>query len=472
MKIAIINGKGLDGCGVTRGAHEVQIWAEKNGHIVKVYSLAERKFARGDGHGIDNNYFTVADIPSLKEQLEHFDIVYLNSYPAATNSKEAIDGFFYDLVLKIKKPIVMGFMHELTTMNINKIPHLLGILNACDVIYNFGEQTYFSTSASALLPSKKIGERIKRFTMWQNFTTITETLRNSISLSDKKKELLYASRWTSMKDPRRVLDLGPMLKEYGIDTRLIGIERSIGAKGDIFDHPHCLDLSIKGKQLGNPNGTPVEGPYSRQYGLEQMANSLFNCSFYRMPKDPAGYGWRMEYAQIEMIAVGSLPVFDLHWAQHNGISDGTPFSEIEHSGIYSDKANLAETVEKLRQVAGSPALQKKIRDTSYDIIRAEYDAEIILPQMFEYVLNVGKDTGKFDSVEELLLNITKSEDYVEKYLELTYKGELVALGLEEPKKGIIATFDGKKRVEAAKFKLPKNLVKTSSDVAKKSILEF
>jgi hypothetical protein len=470
MEIAIINGKGLDGCGVTRGAHEVQIWAEKTGHIAKVYSLAERKFARGDGHGIDNNFFTVADIPSLRAQLEQVDIVYLNSYPAATNSKEAIDGFFYELVLKLEKPVIMGFMHELTTMNINKIPHLLGILNACDVIFNFSEKTYFSTNVSTLLPSKKLGERIKRFTMWQNFTVTTEKLRDSIPLSAKKKELLYASRWTSMKDPRRVLDLGPLLREHEIDTRLIGIERSIGAKGDIFDHPYCLDLSIKGKQLGNLAGTPVEGPYMRQYGLEQMANSLFNCSFYRMPKDPNGYGWRMEYAQIEMIAVGSLPVFDLHWAQHNGISDGTPFSEIEHSGIYSDKANLAETVEKLVEVSKTPSLQKLIRNTSYDIIRAEYDAEIILPKMFEEVLAIGKDRNKFKSIEEMLLNITRSEDYVEKYLELNYKGQLVALGLEEPKKGIIAVFDGKKRVEAAKFKLPQNLVQTSA--AKKSILEF
>jgi hypothetical protein len=189
-----------------------------------------------------------------------------------------------------------------------------------------------------------------------------------------------------------------------------------------------------------------------------------------MPKDPNGYGWRMEYAQIEMIAVGSLPVFDLHWAQHNGISDGTPFSEIEHSGIYSDKANLAETVEKLVEVSKTPSLQKLIRNTSYDIIRAEYDAEIILPKMFEEVLAIGKDRNKFKSIEEMLLNITRSEDYVEKYLELNYKGQLVALGLEEPKKGIIAVFDGKKRVEAAKFKLPQNLVQTSA--AKKSILEF
>jgi hypothetical protein len=269
-----------------------------------------------------------------------------------------------------------------------------------------------------------------------------------------------------MKDPKRVLDLGPALREEGIATRLIGIERSIGAKADVLDHPNAYDLTQKNKALGDPNGTPIYGPYARQYGLEQMAGSLFNCSFYRMPKDPQGYGWRMEYAQIEMIAVGSLPVFDLHWAQHNGIKTGEKFSDIPYSGIYSDKADLPDTVQKLKEVVSNIELQKKIRDTSYDIIRSEYDADIILEEMFRYVLDTGKDHNKFKSVDEMLFGITGSEEYVECYNELKNQGELVALGLNEVVNGILATFEGKKRNEIVKVKLPK-ITQTKS-----SLLEF
>src|SRR5574343_1260432 len=119
MKIEIIFGKGLDGCGVTRGAREIQIWGAIHGHTIKAYSLAERKFVRGTGHEMEYTDFLASDIPSLLPELEKFDIVYLNSYPAASNSKETIDAFLYELVMKLKHPVIIGMMHELTMMNIN-----------------------------------------------------------------------------------------------------------------------------------------------------------------------------------------------------------------------------------------------------------------------------------------------------------------------------------------------------------------
>jgi hypothetical protein len=343
-------------------------------------------------------------------------------------------------------------MHEITQQNINKIPHLLGLMNACDVIFNFTEKSYFSQTLSKMLPSKKLGERIKKFTMWLNFDDETEDLRNNIQLQDKTKELLYLGRWTTMKAPRRVLDLWPFLQEQNISARLLGIERSIGAKSDIFDHPNTLDMTGK-VPSGNPNGVPVYGPYVRHEGMEQMAKSLFGCSFYRMPKDPNGYGDRHEYTQIEIIAVGSLPVFDLHWAENNKVHTGERYIDIPHSGIYSDGNNLQETAETLARVSASPDLQRKIRDTSYEIIRTEYDAEHVLPEMFEHVLSLGKDKDKFESVDDMLLSITGSDEYVRLYNELVNDEYLVALGLGELSSGSLSVFDGKKRVEKHRLRL-------------------
>jgi hypothetical protein len=295
--------------------------------------------------------------------------------------------------------------------------------------------------------------------MWLNFDDETEDLRNNIQLQDKTKELLYLGRWTTMKDPRRVLELGPSLRQIGIPGRLLGIERSIGAKSDIFDHPNTLDLTGKNPS-GNPDGVPVHGPYVRHEGLERMANTLFGCSFYRMPKDPDGYGDRMEYAQIEIIAVGSLPVFDLHWAENNRLKTGERYIDVPYSGIYSNKADLPHTIEQLREIKGSLDLQKKIRDTSYEIIRTEYDAEHVLPEMFEHVLSLGKDTEKFSSLDEMLLHITKSEDFVRAYNEQKDNGELVALGLGELSDCKIAVFKDKRREEIATFKPSKSKAKS------------
>lgn len=460
LKIAQLYLKSLDGCGVQRAGKELDIWALKNGHLTKTFSFAERSFARAKGHGTIATDFLIKDISIIQQELELFDIVIIQSYPAAKNSKEGIDACF-DLIKNIKKPIIAGFMHEITKQNINRIPHVLGIMNACDVIFNFTEESFFSTELAKMLPSKKLGERIKKFTMWLNFSEETENLRNNITLSNKTKELLYLGRWTSMKDPSRVLDMGPALKEIGVPGRLIGIERSIGAKSDIFDHEFCYDLTIKNKQQGNPDGVPVHGPYIRHEGMEQMAKTLFGCSFYRMPKDPLGYGNRMEYTQIEIIAVGSLPVFDMHWAENNRTKTGERYIDIPYSGIYSDKNNLAGTIDQLAEVANSPEIQQKIRDTSYEIIRNEYDAEEVLPLMFEHILSVGKDKDKFETIDDMIMHITNSSDYVAAYNKYKNEGNLVSLSLKELSTGIVSVFEGLKRTEVEKIKLPSK-IKTSS----------
>lgn len=449
IRVAILFGKGLDGCGVTRGAREIQIWGERNGHDIKIYSYAERKFARGSGHDMSYVDFLKDDIPNISKELENYDIVYINSYPSASNSRDSIDAFFWDLIMKIKKPIIFGMMSELTKMNINKIPYLLGYMNACDVIINFGLKTYFSKKCSELLPSKRLGERIRKFEMWFNFVEETEKLRADYDVHQKRPELLYLGRWTTMKHPRRVLDLGPMLRQHGISARLLGIERSIGAISDVFDHPDAYDMTCNTFR-GNPEGTPIMGPYVRKEGMRAMAEVLFGCSFYRMPKDPNGYGDRMEYTQIEIIAVGSLPVFDKHWSENNRLRTGETYASIPYSGIYSDADNLPETVDLLKEVAGDIGLQKKIRDTSYEIIRSECDADSILNEMFTAVLDLGRDVNKFSNIEDLLSEISGSTDYASEFLKLRSENKIVAMGLEEVPNGILAIFDGKKRVEVGR----------------------
>lgn len=455
-KIALIMGQSIEGCGVTRNSAEMFLWSKKAGVQLDIYSYDERMYNRRDAHAMDFTSFTRENIDETVEKLNTYDIVMFNSYPSNKFPKESIIDF-YEKVVKGVTTIKGGFMHELNKTNIDKIPYIVGIMNEMDVIYNFGEETWFSQTISNILPSKKIGERAKKFTMWFNFEELEENYRNKYSLADKTKKLLYLGRWTTSKVPRRVLDLAPMLKEKdpSFISELKGIERSIGAKFDIFDHPNTLDCTGRTPDENSTGTVPVYGPYNRDEGMDYLAKSLFGASFYRLPKAPQDYGDRMEYTQIEFAAVGTIPVFDKHWGEHNKTKDGQRYIDIPFSAIYSDEENLEETVEKLLEVANDPSLQEKYRETSLKIVKQEFDANIVLPEMFNYVLSVGKDTNKFKTDDELILSITKNQEYVDVINEQKELGEIVVLGIRELTGNILCVLDGKKEKEITKWVIDK-----------------
>lgn len=455
--IAMVMGQSIEGCGVSRTCAEMQTWCNKNNVPFTIYSYDERKYTRRTIHNITFVPFLIEDIDDIVKELNKFDVVLFNSYPSNKFPKESIIRFYHGLVKKVTTKKV-GFMHELNKTNIDKIPYLLGIMNEMDLIYNFSEETWFSQTIEKILPSKVIGKRTKKFTMWFNFDEL-DKIRN-VDVDSKNKELLYLGRWTSGKDPSRVLNLAPLLIEKDKDFKceLIGIERSIGAKFDIFDHPNTIDMTMKEPKYGETGCVNVYGVYNRNDGMKKLSDTMFGCSFYRMSV-PSDYGNRMEYTQIEIIACGAIPVFDKHWAENNRRKNGKTYFESEYSGIYSDKENLEETVEAIIKVSKDKELQRKIIDTSYKIVKEEFDADNVLPEMFNYMLDIEKDENKFSTDEELIRSLIDDKfekEFIDLYNFYRYD-EIVVLGIRELyNNNIFSILDGKKEKEIKAFKNVRN----------------
>ena len=128
MKIAIVFGKGLDGCGVEKFPSGELLYFD-------IYDLQERGFTRSGGHIKDSISFKAEEIPEVAKKLnDNYDIVMLNSYPSPLHKQSTVKSFFEDLVLKIEKPILVGMMHEIKRMNFDRIPLHIPIANQCDII--------------------------------------------------------------------------------------------------------------------------------------------------------------------------------------------------------------------------------------------------------------------------------------------------------------------------------------------------
>jgi glycosyltransferase involved in cell wall biosynthesis len=435
MKIAIVFGKGLDGCGVQRGAIEIATWAKRNGVQFDVYEYTGRTFCRAAGQKFPDkhNKFDVTQLDEVAVKLNgDYDIVILNSYPSNRQGSQNVIDFYNKVMTKLEKPIVVGMMHEILRMNIDRIPMLMPILNRCDVVYNFSEKTNFSQELSNILPSKVLGERMKRFKMWVDLKQLKENYHDVYSLESKRKSLVYVGRWTTMKDPRRLLDMYPIMREKDPDFHLLmhGIEKSVGAAKDIIRQPNSFyKLYFKEYDWTVP-GVQVFGQYKYHDGMKAISESLFACSFFRLPKAPNNYGDRMEYTQIEIIGCGSIPVFDKHFGENNYDSNGNRFCDNDHLAVWSDRNDLEETCDKLISVANDPTEQRKYRDSGYAFIDREFNADSVLPKMFDDILKIGKDTGRLDD-KELVNGFFGTDKAYEDFCSLMSDVKPPAMGLKE-----------------------------------------
>ena len=54
LKIAVIYGQGLEGCGVSATTTQLQLWANKTGAIVTPFIFKNKTYIRSSAHEIQN----------------------------------------------------------------------------------------------------------------------------------------------------------------------------------------------------------------------------------------------------------------------------------------------------------------------------------------------------------------------------------------------------------------------------------
>lgn len=467
LKIAQVYGKGLDGCGVTKVGTEIQQWSKRNDIRCDVYSFDLKTYVRGASHDIETKSFkTIEEMRNIQDKLEDYDIIFYQSYPTNKFPNSLVNEFYNRIIRSPQKPIKVAFMHEITKMNTDKIPYLLGIMNESDFIYTFNTETWFAKSILKLFPSKVIDERMNKFTMFLDFEQFKPYREKSLkNLKNKDMSLRYVGRWTTMKDPARLFHLYPLMKDLNIKLELFGIERSIGAKCDIFDRELCVDHT-KSKEdyeqmkeymnglrdFDIADGVRVFGPYMYKDAMELLTNTMFGCSFYNHRTHQEPYGDRMEYTQIEIIGAGAVPIFDTHWGENNKTKSGKRYIDIPYSAIYSDKDNLPDTVKQIKEVMSNAKLQKKYIETSYEIASNEFDVNIILPDMLKHIMKHNKDKKKFSNDIELVEKICKNKTMTKKFQDILKNHDLLpVMGIRELENGILAYRDEKNEIEIGKY---------------------
>ena len=122
MKIAIIMGRGIEGCGVTKFTVEQTKWLAKNGHEFTVFSSKDKSWTRKNAHDVSNvvqlKFAKPEETNKLIAGCNAADVVIINSLPSIGHPDECIIQFKRALN-EITKPIVL-IQHDHSALSIKR----------------------------------------------------------------------------------------------------------------------------------------------------------------------------------------------------------------------------------------------------------------------------------------------------------------------------------------------------------------
>lgn len=377
MNVAIVLMKGFDGCGVSRFAIEHQKELRRTGHICDIYSF-ERKYSRAKSHK-DKDAIFYKDFTSI--DFSKYDIFVLNSYEKEFEQKD-LD---YYRSLSCKK---VAMMHEIIKQNYGRIPHLWDWIEASDIVSSFSIEMDFTKELFDRYPKAKYFS----FKMAMSDEEINNLYKNSLD-TNRNDELIYYGRWTTMKDPHRLIDYKAL--DPNIDVTAIGIERSMGAFADILSNPlsYCPKCPgfIESKEqfysiFRDKTKMNVIPPIDRNAALDILRETLYGCSFYRLEgKRMHNLGNRMEFTQIEISSV-CLPVFDKIWGENTFDNlTGKSFYDLGDNAIYSDKYDLQSSLDEMRFLKDHIEDYNRRRKNVYDIIKRNFGAQENIKNFYWHV---------------------------------------------------------------------------------------
>lgn len=420
MKIYFIFGKGIDGCGVTRGAILFEKWLVRQGNSTHILDFDNKqKMLRaknssfiGDISRVEANDVDVSE--DIISDVNSSDIVIFHSYPTKKQS-EYVERF-RRFVEKIKDPIIVMYDHGVTRQTINSVPQSGEIFSYADVLVTQSEGG-LSHKAFTLFDEGLKG-RVVENPIWFETNSLDEY---RLQFEQRSRSFIYLGRTSVIKDPCMICRIEPFLpKEWRLS--MVGCERSISffpsqevlsKRTTIFPSNYISDykdkilyysldknnnykLSNWGSKREDIDRIEILDQYRYEYGMSRLGSSLASWCGYKLG-DSKEYGRRMEYTMIESFLL-SLPVINRHFAKNARSPEGRLWAD--YSGpLISQRGEEEKLAEELIRLSESKSEWEDRTEASKDIIKKFNDVDTLAPEFLSRVLKMGKRNSKSDPLD-------------------------------------------------------------------------
>lgn len=400
--IALVYGRGIEGCGVTRWGAELQDWIRHRCGTCDVYAYGRKSFLRGDAQSIDYKPFSGDDKHQLVNTLNQYDIVIYTSVPVAQTPVDDLTAF-YELIHRVTRPIKCFFSFENTTMLLKKTPYLPLIINDVDQV--FGLQC--RPDSWLRQRCAELDKELMPIKNWMDFSRFLGK-----KFEDKGRGLLYIGRNSTFKNLPLTLELGRHFQRLspGYPVRFMGVEAGQATmrwleseEGVVY---HYDDDNIA--RWARDGTIHFWNFYNYRDGMEAMAGTKFGVSLAHIePEDGEGIN-HTEYAMMEIIALGSIPIFNRRWVETTTVN-GMPLSERPRFCLQADPADLEVVAKEALNLTNMAAA--RLHAHGMQFLMEEYDANTHIPAQLQLIVKRGKQRQKWEGDDDCLAALSGNGQY-------------------------------------------------------------
>lgn len=393
MKIAIVLGRGTEGCGVTQCAIQMQ-----NTTGADIYSANDKKWPRGKGMDFNVVEFSMGkEWESYANKINEYDLCVIYSVPSVTHPEDCQENFIKFLkAINVRKAFI-NVDHK--SASISRNANLKEVCESVDVIMTHSLQNAFCD----VVRKHKIKTPIVK--MGLGFDYDAHRAKYWKPIEEQRDNLTrWIGRTATWKGPAPMIDFHEAkLMNDGFITILEGLEASINYPSVLYRDKKLIDrrkvvnyfrpekehgeitkfsASMYGKEITGV-GAYLYPPYVNHEGMERMSLSAFGSDLYHL--DAHTYGNNIENCHAEIVASGTVPIFHKHFCD-NVIHkvQGKPISECINTGTlaldYTSFDDVHATMVKLKNDRG---MRNEWREMAFEFWKQHSDAKDVIAEILE-----------------------------------------------------------------------------------------
>ena len=406
MKYVLLMGRGIEGTGNTKYAVELQEYLEDSGHNVITIANSDKKWGREKSHPNKINLISFSYCEEqITETCKDADAVIVLSVPAKNYDWFSQDSFYNVIDALNKEKIKLVYIqvdHKMASIKRNFYVDdmYIDILEKFDIIFTHSRNCDFLRFCEENLLNLKKVYCSKDLNIGEIFGINFKKYKNLWSKEKQYKVVRFMGRSANWKGPWLVRDIHEnYLKSQGYITILEGIEGSIGTVAELYKETKPLRIpgddviirfSTDDKRALNNNTMEFEynkptyilPPYDNVLGMKRLSESMFGIELLLL--DDKILSDVYEYAMLEIVAVGTIPVFRKRWGEKYFIN-GKPIIEQDSGVIFMDENNPSDAIETMNELSDNKELYEIRRNKVYEFFKNNFDSTIIFSRMMEVI---------------------------------------------------------------------------------------
>jgi hypothetical protein len=383
MKIAILMGRGIEGCGVTKHTIEFIKYCIEMNYEYKIFIIDDKKWPRRNMQNIfefNHSLYSLENYNILSNEINEYDFLIIRSLPPSTNE---FNHFWIILLDNINIKKVLSY-HDHSILSLKRDSNLYNTIKICDLHFGYNIDNPF-------------GKLVKQIT-GKNLELINKGYYfDDIDIDYENKQLnhfKFIGRTTSWKGLQDFVDF---FKFCNIENKknfifsMEGIERSIAFVGFYNNNKEYINYNI-----GNVNNFWKDKNFDSNkiyiYGNfdnNEMKKRMNKCGFgFQLSKLKENYLKSFfEYTHLEIVDSKTIPIFNYAWG-NNTFYNNEKLINLDCGILWYDKSTMKELLDMIEFLLVNKSIYIKILNDSYQFLKNYNNPKINFKIIIDKILGL------------------------------------------------------------------------------------